>query len=238
MTALDISSRLAANLDRIRNRVESVCASGGRDPASVTLIAVTKYAPLDWVRALTSLGVAELGESRPQQLAERADVLGTGLHWHLIGPLQRNKVRRMLELGVLIHSIDSLRLLERIDRLAAELRVLPKLLLEVNVSGEAAKHGFSPDDLSAQWHAIAGYGNVRIAGLMTMAPYADNPEEARPAFRELRLLRDRLREQAPGFELPELSMGMSGDFEVAIEEGATLIRIGSSLFEGLDSTAT
>ena len=225
---------ILANLENVRARIAAACERAGRDPRSVTLIAVTKYAELDWVRVLLDAGVRELGESRPQQLAERAGLLGGEIDWYLIGPLQRNKVRPMLELGVRIHSVDNLRLLERIDRLAAELGVRPRVLLEVNISGEEAKHGFRPAELLGQWPTIAGYSHVRLDGLMTMAPYSDDPEHSRPVFRELRLLRDRLREQTPAIGLPDLSMGMSGDYEAAIEEGATLIRPGSSLFAGLE----
>ena len=141
----------------------------------------------------------------------------------------------MLPFVSLIHSVDTVRLLTTLNRLASELGIEPRVLLEVNVSGESQKHGFSPDELRDVWPQCADCRHVQIAGLMTMAAHSANPEEARPIFRSLRLLRDDLRTSSPGWELPELSMGMSGDFEIAIEEGATLVRIGSRLFAGLSS---
>ena len=221
---------LAESLTDVRRRIEDTCDRAGRDPSGVRLVAVTKYAPIEAVRELVALGHADLGENRPQQLLERAALLeGSGVTWHLIGPLQRNKARKVLPVASLIHSVDGLRLLESLYRLAEELSLRPRLLLEVNVSGEATKHGFRPEELRATWPQVAGFGRLDIAGLMTMAPYSDDPEASRPVFRSLRRLRDDLAAAGP-FPLPELSMGMSGDFEVAIEEGATVVRVGSSLF--------
>lgn len=197
------------------------------------LVAVTKYAEVAWVRDLVALGQLVLGENRPQQLVERAGVLA-GATWHLIGHLQRNKVRAVLPHVACIHSIDSLKLLARIGEIAGELGLAPEVLLEVNVSGEASKDGFTPDTVRAEWTALRSVPNVRITGLMTMAPLADDPEAARPTFRRLHALRDEL-QSAGGPRLPELSMGMSGDFSTAIEEGATMVRIGSRLFEGLEA---
>lgn len=229
-----MSDRLADNLHRVTEEIAAACARAGRSPSDVTLVAVTKYAELDWVRRLVESGVRELGESRPQQLVERAEQLPPDIRWHLIGHLQRNKVKLALPRTALIHSVDSLRLLERISEVAAEQLLHPRVLLEVNVSGEASKDGISVADLTAQWDALQAVPNVTIAGLMTMAPLNDDPEAARPVFAALRQLRDTLAARAtPNVQLTELSMGMSGDFSVAIEEGATLIRIGSRLFEGL-----
>ncbi len=213
--------------------MDAACRRCGRDPASVHLVAVTKYADLAWVRQLPALGVRILGESRPQQLIERAREPGADVEWHLIGHLQRNKVRPVLPVAALIHSVDSLRLLQRIDQLAAEMQLRPRVLLEVNVTGESSKDGFAPLELSDAWGTIAALSHVRIEGLMTMAALVDEPESARPAFERLRMFRDELQRLAPGHSLPELSMGMSNDFEVAIEEGATYVRVGSLLFEGL-----
>lgn len=227
--------RIRFNLTSIRARIVAACRRAGRDPAEVTLVAVTKYAEPQWVRELVEIGHRNLGESRPQQLVERAGWFDNkaenhAVRWHLVGHLQRNKARRVLPIAGLIHSVDSLRLLSTLDRLAGEENLTPRLLLEVNVSGEDAKHGFSPAELRANWDEVLSFQRVQIAGLMTMAPHTDNPEDARPVFRSLRELRDELRGELP---LPELSMGMSGDYEIGIEEGATLVRIGSSLFEGL-----
>ena len=231
--------------------MRAACERSGRDLSGVRLVAVTKYAEWDWIRALVALGQVDLAENRPQQFVERATRLESEVgsaaegaagcerpqvRWHLIGHLQRNKVRPVLPLVSLIHSVDSLRLLERIGVLAGELGLRPRVLLEVNVSGEPSKDGFTPAELEAAWPALMASQQVELEGLMTMAPESDDPEAARPVFRELRRLRDRLRDVS-GRELPELSMGMSGDFEPAIEEGATLIRIGSRLFEGLPTSS-
>lgn len=238
-----ITTRLSGNLSRIRERIAAACARAGRSLEDVTLVAVTKYAELDWVRALVDLGVTELGESRPQQLVVRARELPPHVRWHLIGHLQRNKVESVLPVVDRIHSVDSVRLLDAISSAARKTPVReaagvparrPGLLLEVNVSGESSKDGFETATLMNAWPEIQQAEAVSITGLMTMAPLSDNPESARSVFRRLRELRDRLAEASQGrFPLPDLSMGMSGDFEIGIEEGATLIRVGSSLFEGL-----
>jgi hypothetical protein len=238
--------QLAENVARVRSEMEAACDRVGRSASEVTLVAVTKYAELDWVHGLIELGVLDLGESRPQQLVERAERLPGTVRWHLIGHLQRNKVKPILPRCVLIHSVDSLRLLERISAIGAERSpteaglapadrsTFPRVLLEVNVAGEASKDGFTLAELRSQWDALQAVPHVELAGLMTMAPQADDPEMVRTVFRELRQLRDELATRAaPQVKLTELSMGMSGDFAVAIEEGATLVRIGSRLFEGL-----
>ncbi len=230
-----VEARIAANYARTTGRIEEACRRAGRPAEDVRLVAVTKSAEIGWIEALLALGVRDLGESRPQQLCERALLVDKPVAWHLIGHLQRNKVRKVLPVAGWIHSVDALSLLQRIDEIAGELGVRPRLLLEVNVSGETAKHGFEPEELAAAWPALSAVSHVEIAGLMTMAPWSESPEAARPVFAGLRLLRDRLRGSRPSIALPELSMGMSGDFEVAVEEGATLVRVGTSLFEGLES---
>lgn len=177
------------------------------------------------------------GENRPQQLAERQQLL-PDVEWHLIGQLQRNKVKLALQHASLIHSVDSVRLLERIAVVAQELNQIPRILIQVNLSREESKSGFDAATIRAEWNDVVSFADrVHIEGFMTMAAEADDPETARPVFRELRELRDELRDlpssKAKRLTLPELSMGMSGDFIPAIEEGATLVRIGSRLFEGL-----
>ena len=224
-----VRNQIETNLGSIRERIASAAARA--ENQSVQLVAVTKYAQLDWIAALLDLGHRELGENRPQQMVQRADIFAD-VTWHLIGQLQRNKVRPTLGVSHMIHSVDSMRLLQRIDLLAGELQVIPRLLLEVNVSKEAAKAGFAETDLKNIWPEIVSLSHVEIAGLMAMAPRVDTPEDARPFFAQLRKLRDSL--AGNDHPLPELSMGMSGDFEVAIEEGATLVRVGSSLFNGLE----
>lgn len=220
---------LAERYAAVRGRIAAACERAGRDPTSVRLVAVTKYASVEQIRELVALGHRDLGENRPQQLLDRAASIDADVRWHLIGTLQRNKARKVLPAASLIHSVDSVRLLETLDRLAEELSLRPRVLLEVNVSGEESKHGLSPEELRAAWPQVAAFPHLDIAGLMTMAPYSDDPESARPVFRELRRLREDLTAAGP-LPLPELSMGMSGDFEVAIEEGATIVRVGSALF--------
>ncbi len=225
---------IAQNLKQIRKTVEAACARGGRPSDSVQLVAVTKYADLNWVRELVELGETQLGESRPQQMCLRVEELPKNVQWHMIGHLQRNKVDMVIPAAELIHSVDSLRLLRKIETSAAAIGKRQRVLLEVNVSGEESKDGFTPDELRSTWSEIVDLQQVDIQGLMTMAPHSDDAESARPFFRRLRELRDELAAASEGrMTLPELSMGMSGDFEIAIEEGATLIRIGSRIFEGL-----
>ena len=232
-----VAARLRENLGLVRERIEAACEHSGREPSEVQIVAVTKYADWSWVETLTDLGMTVLGESRPQQLIERSAAIQRPVEWHLIGHLQRNKVRGVLPIPALIHSVDSWRLLERIDHLAGELELQPRVLLQVNVSGESSKEGFSPDELRECFPKTDSLSNTRIQGLMTMAPYSDDPETTRPVFRGLRALRDELQGSAPSMvTLEHLSMGMSNDFEVAVEEGATLVRLGSVLFEGLTST--
>lgn len=232
----DVRTQISENLQSIQNRIAACCHRSGRSPDDVTLVAVTKYAELDWVRTLVELGVTDLGEARPQQLVLRARQLPASVRWHLIGHLQRNKSEDVLAVTSLIHSVDSVRLFDHLAKLGNSLEQRPRILLEVNVSGESSKDGFDPESLLNAWSHLGECQSLEIAGLMTMAPLSESAEVARPVFRQLRDLRDELCSKANDkILMKELSMGMSGDFEVAIEEGATIIRIGSSLFEGLAS---
>ena len=159
---ISIANTIDENVRVIRERMAAACRRAGRDPQTVTLVAVTKYAEIEWIRALVGLGALELGESRPQQLALRAQQISEPVHWHLIGHLQRNKIRSILPLTTLVHSADSLRLLEAIDRIAAELGLSPRVLIEVNLSGEEAKHGFQVADLLRIWDEVVKLGSIRI----------------------------------------------------------------------------
>ena len=229
--------QISRNLEQVNAAIAKACARSGRTRDSVKLVAVTKYADWPWVEALVKLGITDLGESRPQQLLERSEKFDASqnVHWHLIGHLQRNKVRPMLGPVFRFHSVDTFKLLDRMELLAAERDVSPKVLLESNLSGETAKDGFAAVELESQWQALTKFSHIQITGLMTMAPYTEDEDVIRNVFRNLRQLRDRLETQSEGrLHLPELSMGMSHDFEIAIEEGATHIRIGSRLFEGLE----
>ena len=234
--AHDVSRRIADNLAAVRDRIAAAAARSGRTASAVTLVAVTKYAPFECLGPLAEAGCIDLGESRPQQLWQRVELWGERpVRWHMIGHLQRNKARRTAELATLIHSVDTPQLLRTLDQIGAEQSRRIAVLLEVNVSGEAAKHGFAPDDLRPLMATLPEFANLDVRGLMAMAALEGGPAEARRDFIRLRELRDRLAAQTPGgLQLPELSMGMSGDFEAAIEEGATLVRVGSALFEGVE----
>ena len=227
--------RIAENVACVRRRMAEAAARSGRHADDVTLVAVTKYIDDPLVRAVVQSGCDVLGESRPQALREKAARLADlTVRWHLIGHLQRNKVRRTLPLVTLIHSADSPELIADIDRIAGGQLRQSRVLLEVNVSGEPAKHGFAPEAIEGLLPQLAGYRHVRVGGLMCMAGLEGGPDRARRDFAALRTLAERLRPVCPeGVVLEDLSMGMSGDYEAAIEEGATLVRVGSALFEGL-----
>ena len=229
------SQKIGDNLAAVNQRIAAAARRSGRSAADVTLIAVTKYVGPDEVACLVEAGCIEMGESRPQELWRKTEAVNAdGLRWHLIGHLQRNKVRRTLPQVALIHSCDSLRLLAEIDRIAAESGVALPVLLESNVSGDAAKHGFAPADLEENLLRISKLQHVMVRGLMAMASLDGDHATARRDFVRLRELRDRLQQNCPpAVSLTELSMGMSRDFEIAIEEGATLVRVGSALFEGI-----
>jgi pyridoxal phosphate enzyme (YggS family) len=226
---------LSDRLHAVNERLGAACARAGRDRREVTLVAVTKTVSAETAALLVELGVVNLGESRPQELWHKAAVV-SGASWHLVGHLQRNKIERILPLVHLIHSVDSLRLLSAIEDEAARQGRTVDVLLQVNASREASKHGFDPEEVPALAPRIAGLRQVRVQGLMTMAAFEDDPQHCRPTFAALRQLRDRLRtELGASHPLPHLSIGMSNDFEVAVEEGATLVRIGTALFEGVPS---
>jgi PLP dependent protein len=229
---------IADNLRRVQERIEAAAESAGRDASEVTLVGVTKYVEVHEAAELAAAGCVDLGESRPQELwakaGEFASASGSAvppIRWHLIGHLQRNKLRRTLPLVSLIHSVDSERLLAAIDAewqsltAEADAPASPaRVLLEVNTSGEAAKHGLAPQELESVLAAAREFPRVEICGLMTMAALEGGLDVAARNFASLRELADR-------YQLKERSMGMSGDFEVAIREGATLVRVGSALWE-------
>jgi PLP dependent protein len=226
---------IADNVARIREQMATAAAAAGRNPAEIKLVAVSKYVDAATAALLVEAGCRSLGEARPQQLWEKAAAPELAdVEWHLIGRLQRNKVRRTLPLVTLIHSVDSERLLAAIDDEAAALQLAPRVLLEVNCSGDSAKQGFTVEQVRRLAPTLADYSHVQVAGLMTMAALDGNEAVAHANFAALRTLRDELvRESPPNVSLAELSMGMSGDFAAAIAEGATIVRIGSSLFEGV-----
>jgi pyridoxal phosphate enzyme (YggS family) len=230
--------RLAENLAVLRSRIAAAAKASGRSHEAVRLVAATKYVSAELTRTLVAAGCRDLGESRPQALWSKAAALADlpDLRWHLIGHLQRNKVERTLPLTALVHSVDSVRLAQAIDEAAARRGLPTAVLLEVNVSGEAAKHGFTPVGLEQQLDSITALPHLELRGLMAMAGRQDLDHDPRREFAALRALRERLAPLVPRPErFVELSMGMSGDFEQAILEGATLVRVGSALFEGIDT---
>ncbi|MFZ4398170.1 MAG: YggS family pyridoxal phosphate-dependent enzyme [Kiritimatiellia bacterium] len=220
---------LADCLTAAQQRMAAACARAGRKPEEVEIIGVTKTFGPDVVAEAWQAGLRKLGENRIQEAAAKIPQCPSGPEWHLIGHLQRNKVRAALEFFSVIHAVDSLRLLEQIDRVADEAGCQPRILLEVNVSGEVSKFGLKPEDVPAVVEKTMQTRAVTLVGLMTMAPFFPDPQQTRPVFARLRELRDRL-ERDLGVGLPHLSMGMSNDFEVAVEEGATWVRLGTSLF--------
>ena len=231
----ELTARLSENVAEVRRRIAAAAARAARDPDEITLVAVTKYVGPSETRALFQSGCRVMGESRPQQFWEKAASLDDlPIRWHMVGHLQRNKVRRTLPLVEMIESVDDARLADAVDRIAGELSRRVPILLEVNVSGEEAKHGFDPQAIEPFFEELAGYGNLEVRGLMCMAALAGGPEAARKDFARLRELRDRLRPNCPdAISLDELSIGMSADYETAIEEGATIVRVGSALFRGV-----
>jgi PLP dependent protein len=221
-------------LQSVEDRIAAACRRAGRPRADVTLVAVTKTVGLDIAQQLVEAGVRDLGENRPQELWRKAASLSGGVRWHLIGHLQRNKVEKTLPLVTMIHSVDSVRLLDALEEEAARRSQTIEALLECNASGEASKLGFALAELPKIIPQLARLRHVQIRGLMTMAAYDANPENCRSTFAALRRMRDELRHDvAPPHRMVYLSMGMSNDFEVAIEEGATFVRLGTVLFEGL-----
>ena len=234
MAPADLDATVRANLARVRERIATACQRAGRDPAGVRLVGVSKYVDPLAAAALVRAGCVDLGEARPQVLWAKAaapELTGVGVRWRLIGHLQRNKADRTVAASAAIDSVDSLRLLSTLDKAAAAAGKRLPILLEVNVSGDAEKHGFAPADLAEALERLDNCPNLLAEGLMGMAARDGGAEVARHNFATLRELRDRL--STPQRPLGELSMGMSGDLDQAILEGSTMVRVGSALWEGL-----
>lgn len=220
-----IAEQLKDVLDRIRQAEQR----SGRPAGAINLVAVSKTFPAEDVQECYQAGQRIFGENKVQEMLSKIPALPADAQWHLIGPLQRNKVRKVVGKSALIHSVDSLRLATYIDSVAQEFGVCQPILLEVHIGGEDSKFGFSPDELKVAWGALLELGHLDIRGLMCIPPPVDDPNDARPFFQQLRSLRDELNEQSP-HTIHELSMGMSHDFEIAVEEGATMVRVGTSIF--------
>jgi pyridoxal phosphate enzyme (YggS family) len=253
--------RLAENVARVRATIAAACGRAGRDPSAVCLVAVTKYAAPGVLQALPALGVPDLGENQVQQLVARArqcgparcdwpsataleqghaggaagaDAIPLAPRWHMIGHLQRNKVRLLLPHARILHGLDSERLAHAVQQHARQLAVTVDAFIEVNIAGQASKFGVPPGAVETLAQVVASCPHIRLRGLMAMAPFDPDPERSRPHFASLRGLLDRLRQSGAGGPLcAHLSLGMSADYVVAVEEGATLVRVGSALFEGL-----
>jgi pyridoxal phosphate enzyme (YggS family) len=220
---------LASNIAELQERIGAACARAGRVAGSVTLMAVSKTHPPAAVAEAAAAGLRVFGESKIQEARLKIPQCPGHLRWHFIGHLQSNKCREAVELFSMIQGVDSLALAREINKRADQAAKTMPVLLEVNVAGEASKFGYQPEALLAEWAELNALSRLEIHGLMTIPPYATDPEKARPHFRRLRELKGRC-EELLGAPLPQLSMGMSGDFEVAIEEGATIVRIGTALF--------
>jgi hypothetical protein len=222
-------SDVSENLADVTGQIAAACQRAGRDVNSVQLIAVSKTFPVESIREALEAGYLHFGESKIQEAEPKIAALPGSLHWHFIGRVQRNKVRKLLQSFEVIHAIDSLRLAAYTNEIARELGLFPKVFLQVNVGGEATKGGFEPDDLRAEMESLLTLDRLEIIGLMCIPPAGPDAESARHWFDTLRELRDAL-ESEFSLKLPSLSMGMSGDYAVAIEEGATHVRVGSAIF--------
>jgi len=227
----DRDDSVRSRLEEVIGRIEAAAARARRDPAGVTLIGVTKTVPVDRIAAAVEAGLSHLGENRVQEAAGKIEALaasGRGITWHLIGHLQSNKARKAAALFPWIHSVDSADLIARLDRAAPPEGPPVNVLLQVDLGHEPTKHGVDTSRLLDLAGAVSGTARLKLCGLMTLPPWFDDPELARPFFTRLRGIRDDL--AARGLDLPHLSMGMSGDFEVAVEEGATMVRVGRAIF--------
>ena len=234
MTQELVTTQIAANLNAVRQRIEQAAQRAGRNPNEITLVAVSKTKPMAAIQAAYSAGQRDFGENRLDELWEKVDqahALGlTDIRWHMIGTIQSRKTAQAVGPFALIHSVDREKIANYLSRDALATGNVMNILLEVNASGESTKHGFTPDELVQLAPTLLRLPGIRIQGLMTMAPHAENPEATRPVFQALRQLSDQLTAAHGHEQWSQLSMGMTNDFEIAIEEGATLVRIGSAIF--------
>ena len=215
----------------VDEKVRKACERAGRKREEVTLIAVSKTKPVSMIEELLPLHVVDFGENKVQELTSKSEILSSDLHWHMIGHLQRNKVKYIIDKACLIHSVDSLRLAETIRMEAVKKNVTASILIEVNVAGEESKFGVAPNDTEELIEKISHLSNIQVKGLMTIAPFVENAEENREIFRNLRNLSVDIQEKKfNNVTMNVLSMGMTGDYEVAIEEGATMVRVGTGIF--------
>ena len=219
------------NLTDVERRIKEACLRCGREPSSVRLIAVSKTKPAEMIQEAIAAGILDFGENKPQELRDKYDILPKNLRWHMIGNLQRNKVKYVVGRAVMIHSLGSDELAESIEKEAEKKDLIMPVLAEVNMAGESSKSGLTPEETEAFLRRVSSMKHLKVKGLMTIAPMTEFPEENRVYFRELRNLAvDIARKNIDNVDMYELSMGMTGDFEVAIEEGATMVRVGTGIF--------
>lgn len=227
--------KIKENIAKIKNEISSVCEKCGRNPEDVKLIAVSKTRSIDEIKSALDFGCLEFGENKAQELRDKAPLIEQKINWHFIGHLQTNKVKYVIEPAALIHSVDSLKIAKEIEKRAAQIDKNQSILLEIKTSEEESKFGLYKEDKIFE---IADFckmsSNIKLVGLMTMAPFVDDESVVRKSFKKLKELFDKM--NSKGYELTELSMGMSGDFHIAIEEGSTLVRIGTSIFGERDYT--
>ena len=222
---------LKENLEQVEQRIRLACERSNRKREDVTLVAVSKTKPLEMVEEVLDLGIVEFGENKVQEMVDKYERIKSPVHWHLIGHLQTNKVKYVVDKTVLIHSVDSLKLANQIQKEAEKRNCIVNILIEVNIAKEATKFGVMAEEALPLIEEIAKLPNIRVCGLMTSAPYVENPEENRTYFRQLyQLFVDISHKNIDNIDMKILSMGMTNDFEVAIEEGSTMVRIGTAIF--------
>ena len=222
---------LKDNLAKVEENIQKACDRAGRDRSEVTLIAVSKTKPVEMLQEIYDEGIRVFGENKVQELTDKYEVMPQDIHWQMIGHLQRNKVKYIIDKVDLIHSVDSIRLAETIDKEAAKKNVIVNILIEVNVAKEDTKFGLMPEEVEDFVREIAKFEHIRVKGLMTIAPFVENPEKNRTVFADLRKLSvDIAKKNVDNVNVSILSMGMTNDYEVAIEEGSTMVRVGTGLF--------
>jgi hypothetical protein len=222
---------LRENFDEVEDKISQACIRSGRERSEVTLIAVSKTKPVDMLREIYDCGQRDFGENKPQEMRDKTALLPSDIRWHMIGHLQRNKVKYVVDKACLIHSVDSVRLARAISDEAVKKQCQVPILIEVNVAGEESKFGVSVENTYSLINEISAYPNIHIEGLMTIAPFVEEPEDNRPVFRKLRQLGvDIKAKNINNVNMCIYSMGMTNDYEVAIEEGATMVRVGTGIF--------
>lgn len=226
------------NIQEVREKVAEAARRAGRDPGAVNLVAVTKTIPLDSVMEAYHCGIRDFGENRVQELLKKYGKIPPGVNLHFIGTLQTNKVKKIIGRANLIHSLDGMALAEEIDRAARETGQAARVLIQVNIGSEGTKRGLPPKEVLPFAEQAAGLTGLQILGLMAIAPWCKDPEDVRPYFREMNVLFKKVKERVPGLLMRHLSMGMSGDYPVAVEEGATILRVGTAIFGARNNTTT